>query len=151
MVAPVSVGSTGADVACLERRLADIGSNVGPFVVDDVFGADTEGVIRWFQGTHGLTADGAVGPQTATALGIWAPPPPPPPPAAPPMIQPAIPTGGGGGGGNCTPGYDPCLPPASDYDCEGGSGNGPRYTGTVRVTGADPYDLDRDNDGLGCE
>lgn len=52
---------------------------------------------------------------------------------------------------NCTPGYSPCLPPASDYDCRGGSGNGPRYTGYVRVTGSDPYGLDADNDGAGCE
>jgi resuscitation-promoting factor RpfB len=28
---------------------------------------------------------------------------------------------------NCTPGYSPCLPPASDYDCAGGSGDGPEY------------------------
>src|SRR5437870_3601181 len=28
----------------------------------------------------------------------------------------------------CTPGYDPCLPPAYDYDCAGGSGDGPEYT-----------------------
>lgn len=54
-------------------------------------------------------------------------------------------------GKHCTPGYSPCLHPASDYDCAGGSGNGPRYTGTVRVTGSDPYDLDADNDGWGCE
>jgi micrococcal nuclease len=52
---------------------------------------------------------------------------------------------------SCTPGYSPCLPPASDYDCAGGSGNGPRYTGFVRVTGSDPYGLDADNDGAGCE
>jgi hypothetical protein len=62
-------------------------------------------------------------------------------------------TGGGGGGGdNCTPGYSPCLPPASDYDCAGGSGNGPEYVyGVVQVTGSDPYGLDSDGDGLGCE
>lgn len=54
-------------------------------------------------------------------------------------------------GKHCTPGYSPCLHPASDYDCAGGSGNGPKYTGTVRVTGSDPYDLDSDNDGWGCE
>jgi len=30
--------------------------------------------------------------------------------------------------GSCTPGYSPCLPPAEDYDCAGGSGNGPKYT-----------------------
>ncbi len=52
---------------------------------------------------------------------------------------------------NCTPGYDPCLTPASDYDCAGGSGDGPMYTGFVRVTGYDPYDLDADGDGTGCE
>lgn len=53
---------------------------------------------------------------------------------------------------NCTPGYDPCLPPASDYDCAGGSGDGPGYaTGPVRISGSDPYDLDRDGDGIACE
>jgi hypothetical protein len=52
---------------------------------------------------------------------------------------------------NCTAGYSPCLLPASDYDCRGGSGNGPEYTGPVRVTGSDLYDLDRDGDGKACE
>ena len=45
-----------------------------------------------------------------------------------------------------------CVPVASDVDCAGGSGNGPAYvSGTVRVTGADIYDLDRDGDGYGCD
>lgn len=53
---------------------------------------------------------------------------------------------------NCTPGYSPCLPPASDYDCAGGSGNGPEYAvGPVRVTGYDVYDLDADGDGTACD
>lgn len=52
---------------------------------------------------------------------------------------------------NCTPGYSPCLAPAYDYDCAGGSGDGPAYTGWVRVTGSDPYDLDADGDGVGCD
>jgi hypothetical protein len=47
--------------------------------------------------------------------------------------------------------YDPCLTPASDYDCEGGSGDGPAYTGTVEVIGTDIYGLDADGDGTGCE
>jgi hypothetical protein len=51
----------------------------------------------------------------------------------------------------CTPGYSPCLVPASDYDCEGGSGDGPMYTGQVEVTGSDIYDLDSDDDGIGCD
>jgi len=47
--------------------------------------------------------------------------------------------------------YNPCLAPASDYDCEGGSGDGPAYTGTVEVIGTDIYGLDEDGDGIGCE
>jgi beta-lactam-binding protein with PASTA domain len=53
---------------------------------------------------------------------------------------------------NCTAGYRPCLPPASDYDCAGGSGNGPEYAyGPIYVTGSDPYDLDSEGDGIACE
>lgn len=53
---------------------------------------------------------------------------------------------------DCTDGYSPCLEPASDYDCAGGSGNGPEYAyGPVYVTGYDPYDLDSDGDGVACE
>lgn len=45
-----------------------------------------------------------------------------------------------------------CLDPfASDYDCAGGEGNGPEYTGFVRVVGPDDYELDRDQDGRACE
>lgn len=52
----------------------------------------------------------------------------------------------------CDPNYSGCLDPnASDYDCEGGSGDGPLYTGTVEVLGVDHYGLDRDGDGIGCE
>ena len=53
---------------------------------------------------------------------------------------------------NCTPGYQPCLSPASDYDCAGGSGNGPAYAnGPIYVSGSDPYGLDADGDGVACE
>ena len=53
---------------------------------------------------------------------------------------------------NCTAGYSPCLPPASSYDCAGGSGNGPAYAnGPIQVTGSDPYDLDAENDGVACD
>lgn len=54
----------------------------------------------------------------------------------------------------CHPSYKgACLKPnASDYDCAGGSGNGPYYvSGPIRVVGSDPYDLDRDGDGYACE
>jgi micrococcal nuclease len=52
---------------------------------------------------------------------------------------------------NCQ-GYSPCISPGPDVDCAGGSGNGPRYVnGPVQVNGSDPYDLDRDGDGVGCD
>ncbi len=55
---------------------------------------------------------------------------------------------------NCDPAYpDACLHDGiGDYDCAGGSGNGPNYAqGPVRVRPPDPFDLDRDGDGTGCE
>jgi PASTA domain len=56
---------------------------------------------------------------------------------------------------NCDPAYpDVCLHQGiGDYDCAGGSGNGPNYVeGPIRVLPPDPFDLDgNDNDGIGCE
>jgi len=53
----------------------------------------------------------------------------------------------------CHPSYKgACLDRyAYDYDCIGGSGNGPKYTGKVRVVGPDVFRLDADGDGWGCE
>ncbi|HEY8502239.1 MAG TPA: hypothetical protein VIL21_06100 [Solirubrobacterales bacterium] len=53
----------------------------------------------------------------------------------------------------CDPNYSgACLDPnAYDYDCEGGSGDGPEYTGTVTVVGEDHYGLDANSNGVGCE
>jgi hypothetical protein len=59
-----------------------------------------------------------------------------------------------GGTATCDPNYKgACLDPnASDYDCAGGSGDGPRYVqGPVTVVGDDHYRLDADGDGIGCE
>ncbi|MDQ3690867.1 MAG: thermonuclease family protein [Chloroflexota bacterium] len=45
-----------------------------------------------------------------------------------------------------------CLTPGiGDYDCAGGSGDGPNYTGRVDVVGHDEFGLDRDGDGVACE
>jgi hypothetical protein len=55
---------------------------------------------------------------------------------------------------SCHPSYRPvCLrTDAGDYDCAGGSGNGPNYVaGPFEVVGYDEFDLDRDGDGIGCE
>ncbi len=71
--------------------------------------------------------------------------PPPTPPTTPTTVAPPA-------ANDCTPGYDPCIPPGPDVDCAGGSGDGPRYVkGPVSVTGSDPYRLDSDHDGVGCE
>ena len=58
------------------------------------------------------------------------------------------------GKATCDPNYKgACLDPnASDYDCAGGSGDGPKYVqGPVSVVGDDHYGLDADGDGVGCE
>jgi hypothetical protein len=77
-------------------------------------------------------------------VGTYVAPPPPPPPAP----EPVAPASGG-----CDPNYTgACVPISSDVDCEGGSGNGPAYVrGPVTVVGSDPYGLDNDGDGVGCE
>jgi endonuclease YncB( thermonuclease family) len=50
-------------------------------------------------------------------------------------------------GGRCAPGYAPCLPVVRDLDCN----EIPDRLKPIRVTGSDPYRLDGDGDGLGCE
>lgn len=99
-------------------------------------------IVRWYTGwnqaiwdDHGETAM-LVNPNrdvvSRLRCGDALPPDPPPPP-------------------NCQ-GYSPCLPPGPDVDCAGGGGDGPRFVqGPVRVTGSDPYDLDRDGNGWGCQ
>jgi resuscitation-promoting factor RpfB len=61
--------------------------------------------------------------------------------------------GGAGGPAETPTGLTPYPPLGEDdYDCAGGTGDGPSYVdGPVEVSGADPYDLDRDNNGIGCE
>lgn len=49
---------------------------------------------------------------------------------------------------NCQAGYSPCLPIVDDLDCADVRAMG---KAPVRVTGSDPYRLDRDGDGIGCE
>jgi endonuclease YncB( thermonuclease family) len=48
----------------------------------------------------------------------------------------------------CEPGYDPCLPITADLDCADVEALG---LAPVHVSGSDPYRLDGDGDGIGCE
>jgi len=55
---------------------------------------------------------------------------------------------------NCDPAYpDDCLQDGiGDWDCADGSGNGPNYVeGPLTVRPPDPFDLDRNHNGVGCE
>jgi hypothetical protein len=81
-------------------------------------------------------------PDTTISLVVAKTPPapePPPPPPPEPVCDPSYP--------------DVCLDPTvEDYDCASGSGNGPAYVeGPIRVRPPDPFDLDREGDGVGCE
>jgi hypothetical protein len=69
----------------------------------------------------------------------------PPPRTSPPSTAPPK---------NCDPAYpDQCLQDGiGDWDCAGGSGNGPNYVeGPLTVRPPDPFDLDRNHNGVGCE
>jgi len=55
--------------------------------------------------------------------------------------------GGNATGAGCEPGYSPCLPRVADLNCN----DVPASKKPIRVTGSDPYRLDGDGDGWGCE
>ena len=81
-----------------------------------------------------------------TTAGQWKVCPATPPVAAPiptptPAPTPTPPSG-------CHASYSPCLPIVGDLDCADIRAMG---VAPVRVLGSDPYRLDGDNDGLGCE
>ncbi len=64
----LKLNSTGADVEALQSALENAGFSPG--AIDGVFGAATEAAVLGFQRSEGLAADGIVGPNTATALGL---------------------------------------------------------------------------------
>ena len=69
------MGARGDQVKYLQQTLLRVGYSVGPAGVDGIFGRDTEGAVRAFQGDHPpLTVDGIVGPKTWAALGRATPP-----------------------------------------------------------------------------
>ena len=66
---------------------------------------------------------------------------------SPPRPRHTTPSRGGSSGGGCEPGYSPCLPRVADLNCA----DIPADKKPVTVTGNDPYGLDRDHNGVGCQ
>ena len=66
--AAYKVGSTGSVVSQIQTRLKNWGYYTGG--VDGVFGKLTEKAVKYFQSSNGLNADGIVGTQTLSKLGI---------------------------------------------------------------------------------
>lgn len=64
----VQLGSHGDDVRALQAALRSLGFYRPPAAIDGYFGTITDAAVRAFQESHGLTADGIVGPATWTAL-----------------------------------------------------------------------------------
>jgi endonuclease YncB( thermonuclease family) len=83
--------------------------------------------------------------------GLWGATPSPVPTLAPTVPPPPLSTPAPS---NCHPSYsNVCLSIGiGDYDCAGGSGDGPNYVrGPVLVVGYDEFRLDGNGDGVGCE
>lgn len=66
--ASVSYGARGDDVKKIQQALKKWGYYKGS--VDGIFGSGTLAAVKDFQRKNGLTADGIIGPKTASALGI---------------------------------------------------------------------------------
>ncbi len=79
MSAMLRLNSSGPEVRALQQALQAAGFNPGS--IDGSFGPGTEAAVLAFQRSTGIAADGVVGPNTATALGL----------AAIPLILSAIP------------------------------------------------------------
>jgi hypothetical protein len=88
------------------------------------------------------SAPGRIHPLSRSSVAI-APPSASPPSTSPPTKPPATKPPGG----DCEPGYSPCLPITDDLDC----GDIDDSLKPIHVTGDDPYRLDGDGDGFGCD
>src|SRR5271165_1428762 len=69
----LQLGSRGPAVTDLQDKLRDQGFDPG--LSDGSFGPGTLAAVRAFQKNKGLSDDGVVGPDTASALGLVVPPP----------------------------------------------------------------------------
>jgi len=68
VIQPIKRGARGSAVEDVQKRLLMLGYELGPTGVDGVFLGATWEAVRGFQSEHGLSEDGAVGPETWAAL-----------------------------------------------------------------------------------
>lgn len=68
MSAPLQLNSSGPDVVALQQALQAAGFSPG--AIDGSFGPGTEAAVLAFQHSEGIAADGVVGPNTASVLGL---------------------------------------------------------------------------------
>ena len=61
-------GSVGAEVTAMQKALAALGYDLGPYGVDGEFGDDTEAALRAFQKKAGVDQSGAYDAKTREAL-----------------------------------------------------------------------------------
>ena len=116
-MAAVGRGSTGSAVTSVQSALRSRGYDLA---VDGVYGRRTEYIVSLLQGYEKISADGVVGPQTASALGLSS----------------ADYGGGGGGGGGSTGVVTVITPigvnirsgPGTGYAVVGGLGYGARVS-----------------------
>ncbi|HEY9295190.1 MAG TPA: peptidoglycan-binding protein [Phormidium sp.] len=62
----LKLGASGSDVVKLQKRLLELGLNLGS--ADGKFGPKTETSLKQFQSNQGFLADGVAGPETLAAL-----------------------------------------------------------------------------------
>lgn len=68
MWTPLQLNSSGPDVVALQQALQAAGFSPG--AIDGSFGPGTEAAVLAFQHSEAIAADGIVGPNTASALGL---------------------------------------------------------------------------------
>lgn len=61
-------GASGSGVREMQNDLLQLGFSLPQYGADGKFGAETEQTVKDFQYTYGVTVDGIVGPQTASAI-----------------------------------------------------------------------------------
>ncbi|MBD2580174.1 peptidoglycan-binding domain-containing protein [Oscillatoria sp. FACHB-1406] len=63
-------GSRGSKVSSVQKKLFQLGYNIGPTGVDGTYGFVTTQAVKSFQSKNGLRIDGIAGPRTLQAMGL---------------------------------------------------------------------------------